>query len=99
MEHVSAADFSRDPAGYVQRLKEGQGFVLTENGQPIGRLQPERENVPAGLEALMAAGYATRPVGSLRDLPPLPAGPVSTRLTDALREQRGECLQCNCPHY
>lgn len=98
MEHVSATDFSLDPTGYLQRLKAGQGFVITEDGQPIGQLQPDEQYVVRSYEGLIAAGRATRPTGSLKALGP-PVGPISTWATDALREQRGECLQCNCPHY
>ncbi len=83
---VGIRELRQNLSVYVRRLRRGERFEVTDRGRPVGLLLPLRENL-SPLERLIAEGRATRPVGSLLDLPP-PEGEVSTEASEALIADR-----------
>ena len=75
---------------YIRRIRKGERFEVTDRGRPVGLLLPLPEEL-SPLERLIAEGRATRPVGNLLDLPPLPGEP-STEVSDALIADREDRL-------
>ena len=56
---------------YLRRVKAGQIIVITERGQPIGRIMPVAESLEERMQHLIDAGLASwsgqkpKPVGTL----------------------------------
>jgi prevent-host-death family protein len=87
---VGVRELRQNLSVYLQRVKRGERLEVTERGKAIAVLQPLPEGA-SPLEALVNSGRASAPQGDLLELLP-PKGGVSTRLTDALQEQRAERL-------
>ena len=75
---------------YLQRVKRGETLEVTDHGRPVAVLAPLPE-ASGALERLIAAGRVARPERGLLALLP-PRGRVSTRLSDALGDERAERL-------
>ena len=75
---------------YIRRIHHGERFEVTDRGRPVALLVPLPTDL-SPLERLITEGRATRPVGNLRDLPPLPGEP-STAASDALIADREDRL-------
>jgi prevent-host-death family protein len=74
---------------YLRLTKAGESVIITERGQPIGRIVPEQQPLSERLAALTATGLA-----QWNGLPLPPARPVArTRgdqtVADLLVEDRG----------
>ena len=61
---------------YLREVKAGRTILITERGQPVGRLVPAGETLQARLQAMVDAGLAewngqrlppTKPVGKVKD--------------------------------
>ena len=76
---------------YLRRVEAGESFEVTARGRAIAQLTPLPEP-KTPLERLVASGRATAPAGDLLRLGPPRGGRVSTRLSEALQEVRGERL-------
>ena len=76
---------------YLRRVLEGETLQVTDRGKPVAVLAPLPQP-KTRLERLIASGAVVVPEEDLMDLLP-PKGPISTRLSDALREQRAERLK------
>lgn len=87
---VGIRELRQNLSVYVRRLRRGERFEVTDRGRPVGLLLPLPKKL-SPLERLIAEGRATRPVGSLLDLPP-PRGEVSTKASDALIADREDRL-------
>jgi len=88
--NVGVRQLRQNLSRYLRRVKAGQTLEVTERGQVVAILAPHSE-AATPLQRLAASGRATRPVGDLLRLGP-PAGPVSTRASDALQQLRDERL-------
>ncbi len=87
---VGVRELRQDLSRYLRRVARGETLEVTDRGQPVALLAPLP--VASGpLERLIADGRATRPSRDLLELLP-PRGKVSTRLSDALAEERAERL-------
>lgn len=87
---VGIRELRQNLSVYVRRIRQGERFEVTDRGRPVGLLLPlPKEMSP--LERLIAEGRATRPVGDLLDLRPLPGEP-STAVSDALLADREDRL-------
>jgi prevent-host-death family protein len=86
METVGVRELRQNLSVYLRRVLEGETLKVTERGKPVAVLAPLPERATP-LKRLIAEGKVTAPRGSLADLGP-PPGPVSTKLTDALMEDR-----------
>jgi prevent-host-death family protein len=61
---------------YLRQVKAGRTILITERGQPVGRLVPAGETLQARLQALVDAGIAdwngkrlppAKPVGKVKE--------------------------------
>lgn len=86
MEAVGIRELRQNLSVYLKRVTEdGETFEVTDHGKPVALLSPRKGE--DWYNAMVAAGRIRPGKGNFKDLPP-PLGPVSTRGTDALREQR-----------
>lgn len=75
-------------SAYLRRVAVGESFEVTERGRRVAVLSPlPEESTP--LSRLVAAGRAEAPIGDVVELG-LPGGTSSTRLSEALEEEREE---------
>jgi prevent-host-death family protein len=86
MERVGVRELRQNLSVYLRRVKEGESLEVTEHGHPVAVLAPLREPQSA-FDRMLAEGRIRPAVGTIDDIP-LPPGPVSTRGTDALAEDR-----------
>ena len=91
MVRVGVRELRQNLSKYLERVKEGEGFVVTERGREVARLTPsgDAESIYARLARDRGA---TIPTGNLLDLEPLPPTPGAMSLSEALEEQREERL-------
>ncbi len=87
---VGIRELRQNLSVYVRRIRRGERFEVTDRGRPVGLLLPFPKKM-SPLERLIAEGRATRPKGSLLDLPP-PRGEVSTKASEALLADREDRL-------
>lgn len=88
---VGVRELRQNLSRYLERVKAGEGFIVTERGEEVARLTPSaRYETP--LARLIAERGATIPRGDLLEtVPPLPSpvpGPPSSEVLDELREER-----------
>lgn len=91
MEHVvGVRELRQNLSRYLERVKEGEAFVVTERGTEVARLTPSAR-YESPLARLIAERGATIPRGDLlANLVPRhrPAGMSTAELLDAEREDR-----------
>lgn len=89
MEAVGIRELRQNLSRYVERVKAGEAFTVTERGREVARLTPSGESI---VQRLVRERGATMPTGSIRDLLPpggRPAeGPPSVEVLEALRAER-----------
>lgn len=93
MERVGIRELRQQASRYIDRVKSGESFEVTERGVPVALLTPAAK--PSLFDRFVAEG-AIRPGSAglgtwLIDNPPATARSHSS-LSDALREQREERL-------
>lgn len=87
---VGVRELRQNLSLYLRRVLRGETLEVTDRGRPVAVLAPLPK--PSGpLERLLASDRAIRPERGLLELLP-PKGPVSTRLSRALFEERAERL-------
>jgi len=85
-KRVGVRDLRQNLSAYLRRVARGERLEVTERGKPVAVLGPIPESsTPLG--RLVSSGRARPPEDDLLDLP-VPKGQVSTRGSDALKEQR-----------
>lgn len=78
---------------YLDRVKAGEGLVVTERGREVARLIPSGASADRYAELSQRLG-ATMPVGRIEDIaarletPGAPAGTTDAFLTEGRRESR-----------
>lgn len=89
---VGIRELRQNLSRYVERVKDGEVFEVTEHGRPVALLRPlpKEKDLVARLEA--EGRLARRPTTRVRDLPPplkRPAGgrPIN-EILDEIREDR-----------
>ncbi len=88
---VGVRELRQNLSVYLRRVAAGETLEVTERGRAVAILAPLPEaSTPLG--HLVASGRARAPVGDLLDLGAPPEGPVSTRLSEALAEDREDRL-------
>jgi len=88
---VGVRELRQNLSRYLERVKAGEGFIVTERGEEVARLTPSaRHETP--LAQLIAERGASIPRGDLLQTlapPDTPAhGPPRTHVLDELREER-----------
>jgi prevent-host-death family protein len=88
---VGVRELRQNLSRYLEQVKQGESFVVTERGREVARLTPSGPPDSA-IARLVADRGATMPRGDLLDIRApggRPAqGPPSTSVIDALREER-----------
>jgi prevent-host-death family protein len=85
---VGVRELRQNLSAYLRRVAVGESFEVTERGVRVAVLAPlPEESTPLG--RLVSSGRASRPDGDVLDLVP-PPGSSSSRLGDALEEEREE---------
>ena len=87
-ERVGVRELRQNLSVYLRRIVEGHSFEVTDRGQPVALLVP-LATADTPLSRLIAAGRASAPQGDLLELGP-PTGAGSAKVSDALRDQRGD---------
>jgi prevent-host-death family protein len=87
---VGVRELRQNLSRYLDEVKEGESFIVTERGREVARLSPSGP-ADSALARFVAEFGATMPRGDLLDLPPVvgpPNGPPSEQVLDDLREER-----------
>ncbi len=56
--NVGIRELKSQLSEYLRRVKAGETVIITERGQPIGRIVPEPETLDAKIRRLIDAGMA-----------------------------------------
>ncbi len=88
---VGVRELRQNLSRYLERVKAGEGFIVTERGEEVARLTPSaRHETP--LAELIARRGASIPRGDLLEAVPAPdvpaEGPASVDVLAELREER-----------
>jgi prevent-host-death family protein len=88
-DRVGVRELRQNLSRYLDAVKQGRTFVVTEHGREVARLLPSGVG-DAPLARLAAERGATLPVGSLAEVRPRrrPKGPASGDVLDSLRDDR-----------
>lgn len=89
-ERVGVRELRQNLSKYLRRVARGETLEVTEWGRPVAILGPLTKPV-SPLDRLVSMGRVTRPERALSELLP-PRGRVSTRLSEALLDERAERL-------
>ncbi|NLA26500.1 MAG: type II toxin-antitoxin system Phd/YefM family antitoxin [Firmicutes bacterium] len=58
MEEVGIRKVKNELSRYLNRVKAGEIFIITDRGVPVARLEPVDQKTPVGLGELMQSGEA-----------------------------------------
>lgn len=92
-QSVGVRELRQNLSRYLERVKAGEGLVVTERGREVARLIPSGASADRYAELGQRFG-ATIPVGRLEDIaarlgtPRAPAGATDAYLGDSRREAR-----------
>jgi prevent-host-death family protein len=86
---VGVRELRQNLSVYLDRVKKGEALTVTEHGAAVALLSPLSAAASA-LDRLVAAGTATRPIRSVRDLPRPLKVRLDRALSDILDDMRGE---------
>jgi prevent-host-death family protein len=89
-ERVGIRELRQNLGVYLRKVAAGETLEVTERERPVAILAPLPE-ASTPLRRLVTSGRATAPAGDLLELG-TPEEAVSTRLSDALFEEREERL-------
>ena len=73
---------------YLRQVKAGQTVVITEHGQPVGRIVPATQPLEARLQAMAQAGLLLWSGRKLEPMPPVAQGPGDRTVAELLVEDR-----------
>lgn len=91
MERVGIRAMRQNLSSYLQRVRGGESFVITDRGSELARLVPAATRASV-VDRLVAERGARRGHGSMLDVleelsEPI-AGPTSSEVLDAVRAER-----------
>jgi prevent-host-death family protein len=90
-DQVGVRELRQNLSTYLRRVADGETLEVTERNRPVAILAPLPEtSTPLG--RLVASGRARAPAGDLLELGVPEGEPASTRLSEALDEEREERL-------
>lgn len=87
---VGVRELRQNLSKYLRRVARGETLEVTDRGRAVAVLAPLPQP-SSPLEQLLASGRVVRPEEDLMALLP-PRGRISTRLSEALLEERAERL-------
>jgi prevent-host-death family protein len=87
---VGVRELRQNLSVYLRRVQAGEALEVTDRGRPVAMLVPLPKPSTV-VERLVASGRATAAAGDLSELG-APPGRVSSRLSEALAQEREERL-------
>jgi prevent-host-death family protein len=88
-ERVGVRELRQNLSVYLERIKKGEVFTVTEHGHDVALLRPLPKSDDI-VERLIAEGRATRPTRSLRELPRPLALKLDKPVSQILLEKRDD---------
>lgn len=88
---VGVRELRQNLSVYLDRVKAGESFEVTEHGQPVARLGPKPTEPMSILDRMIAEGLATPATFDRRNLPPPPhyrGRPLSEIVIERRNEER-----------
>jgi prevent-host-death family protein len=85
---VRVRELMSRPSQYLRQVKEGRAILVTERGQPIGRIVPVGQPLEDRLEAMIQAGLILWSGNKLEPMPPVARAPGKRSVADLLVEDR-----------
>ena len=93
MERIGIRELRQNASRYLERVKKGESFEVTQRGVPVAMLTPAQK--PSLYDRLVVEGKIIPGNGKLSEWldanPPLPS-PPGMSVSEALQEQREERL-------
>jgi prevent-host-death family protein len=74
---------------YLRRVKTGETIVITDHGQPVGRIVPAEQPLEARLQAMVEAGALAWSGQKLEPMLPVAQVQGQHSVADLLIEDRG----------
>ena len=87
MAAVGVRELRQNASALLRRVELGEVIEITDRGRPVARLVPVQP-IEDPLERLIAEGRATRGVGNILDIEPMPLPPGMPLLSEVLAELR-----------
>ena len=91
MEWIGIRELRQNASRYIERVKKGESFEVTQRGIPVAMLTPAQK--PSLYDRLVAEGKLIPGLGDLtewlRENPPQPSR-TGMSVSEALQEQREE---------
>lgn len=86
MESIGVRELRQHASRWLQRVRAGESFQVTDRGRPVALLAP----LPSASvwQRLVSSGEVTAATGHVLDVDPLPAVSGSPSASDVLREMR-----------
>lgn len=91
-EMVGIRELRQNLSGYVRRVRAGERFVITERGEPVGRLAPLVEDEDP-IETLIAEGKLKPAKGDLLEVEPFLSGEEGKAILADLAAERGRTYE------
>jgi len=85
---VGIRELKAQLSAYLRQVKRGATLVITDRGQPIGRIVPLRPSLEGRMEDLAAAGVVSWSGRSLEPRKPAAATRGGKTVSDLLLEDR-----------
>jgi prevent-host-death family protein len=73
---------------YLRRVRAGETVIITEHGQPVGRIVPAAQPLAVRLAAMVEAGQAAWSGRRLEPIAPVAAAAGERSVADLLVEDR-----------
>ncbi len=88
--HVGVRELKSRLSEYLRRVRTGQIIVITDRGQPVGRIVPAAQPLEARLQAMVEAGLVSWSGKKLGPISPVARVRGEGSVADLLVEDR-EC--------
>jgi prevent-host-death family protein len=75
-------------SAYLRKVKEGDIIVITEHGEPVGRIVPASEQIQDRLERLVKTGQVAWSGNPLPEILPIAATRGEITISDMILEDR-----------
>jgi prevent-host-death family protein len=90
LDSVGVRELRQNLSVYLRRIKAGEELIVTERGQPVGKLVPLKP-AKGSIDHMIELGIIRRPEPhDWRDWTPVPATPGEPTLSEILQQMRDE---------
>jgi prevent-host-death family protein len=85
---VGVRDLKSRLSEYLRKVKQGHTVVITDRGQPVGRLVPAEQTLEERLKVLQEAGMVAWNGQKLKPITPVAVNQSQQQVSDILVEMR-----------